>query len=93
MNEYRDKTLNHEQLELLAFEHCDDCYSDIDSLVKIYELLSSGYQQFLFFDDNQEDKVSFGIPLKTVGDLMDRYKSITGHELRYYTGDLPINAQ
>jgi hypothetical protein len=63
------------------------------SIVRYYELLSGGYQQFLFFDDNLENKVSFGIPLKTVGDLMDRYKSITGHELRYYTKDLPINAQ
>ncbi len=93
MSDYLANKLDGEQLERLAFEQHDDYWSDIDGEVLVYELINgSGYQQFVF-DDDHHQKFSFGIPLKAVIDLMQRYKSVTGHDARYYTGDLPINAQ
>lgn len=92
---YLNEKLNREHLERLAFEHNWELeyWHDIDSKVKIYELLdSSGYQQFVYGEDELV-KFSFGIPLKTVEELMLRYKSITGYDARYYTGMMPINAQ
>lgn len=92
---YLHNTLNEDLLERLAFDYDrnSDYWHDIDSQVLIYELLDgSGFQQFIF-DDDRQTKYSFGIPLRTVEDLMNRYKSITGYNARYWEGELPINAQ
>lgn len=93
MKAYLSKKLDKEQLERLAFSKWSDYWTDIDNNVMIYELLNGeGFQQFVF-DDNQQQKFSFGVPLKSVGDLMVRYKSITGYDARYWTGRLPITGQ
>lgn len=68
MESYLAEKLNAEHLERLAYKknYDYDFWSDIDSDVMIYELINGeGYQQFVF-DDQWQEKFSFGIALKTV---------------------------
>ncbi len=78
MRSYANNFLNDERLERLLFAKHEDYYADIDFEVLIYELINgSGYQQFVFKDDEEEEKISFGVPLKTVQDLIKQYHPIT----------------
>ena len=80
-----------EQNSATSIKH-ENYRADIDSDVLIYELLIGlGYQQ-LVFDENGQEKFSFGIPSKTIDNLMQRHKSMKVYITRYWTGDLPIKA-
>ena len=88
--DYTKIKLDAEQLYRLNFDEFDCSYwHDIDSIVKIYELEDGTYQQYI----DEEERFLIGIPLKTVGDLMKRYNSLTGFELKYWDKDYPQTAQ
>jgi len=88
MIEYLEFQLEPEQLWRLNFgEKFDDHWSDIDSEVKIYKLDDGLYQQYVY--DSNENWIPVGIALRTVGDLMKRYNSMTGNALKYWDKDYP----
>jgi hypothetical protein len=91
MSEYLSLKLEPVELWKLNFEEdSEDVWHDIDSQVKIYKT-DKGYQQYVH--DENDNHIDVGIPLQTVGDLMKRYNSMTGHELKYWDKDYPQTAQ
>jgi hypothetical protein len=91
MTEHLDLKLEPVQLWKLNYEEDHkDHWFDIDGKVKIYKT-ENGYQQYVH--NHNDDHIDIGIPLQTVGDLMKRYNSMTGHELKYWDKDYPQTAQ
>ena len=94
MTDYTTIPLSPEQLMRLGFEEGaanPDHWHDIDSDVMIYKLDDGLYQQYVY--DERDEELIVGIALTTVADLMARYKSMTGYELKYWEAEGAQTAQ
>ncbi len=90
--DYTLLSLSAEQFYRLNFEEDrEDHWSDIDGKVRLFKLDEGLYQQWV--PDEHDNQVTIGIALKTVADLMKRYNSLTGYELKYWDKEYPQTGQ
>ncbi len=92
MRNYLKFPLTEKQLHRLNFEEpfTSGYWTDIGELVSL-KYTQEGMQQYVL--DENDNQIDVGIPLKTVDDLIKRYNSFTGYELKYWDKDYPQTAQ